>query len=84
MSLKEIYRQAALKAVEDGIFPDEADLVPWIKANCSFDPDNLFFLVLGIGAEIGDILTQRKGFRNQVHEIMTGIHASKTSERKEA
>ena len=66
--LTEIYAAAAQKAHNDGITAgDEPALVDWICANCRFDEDKLFFLVLGIGCALADIEAQKEGFENGVH-----------------
>jgi hypothetical protein len=70
MELKEIYKAAAQKAMTDKINPgNEQDLIKWIYQNCSFDEGNLFFLVLGIGSELADLIAQKNGYDNQVDEI---------------
>jgi len=69
MSLSEIYKAAAEKAYIDGIpAGDEGRLIDWIFANCRFDEDKLFFLVLGIGCELADIEARAEGFENGVHK----------------
>ena len=70
MDLNKMYKAAGQKAFNDGIDPgNENDLINWINQNCSFDPDKLFFLVLGVGSELADISSQSKGFDNQTHKI---------------
>ena len=68
-ALGELYAQAAQKAFDDGIDAGDQDqLVQWIQANCSYDPDNEFFLVLGIGSALADLQSQSKGYKHQVDE----------------
>lgn len=67
--LNQIYKAAAEKAHVDGILAgDEGKLIDWIYANCRFDDDKLFFLVLGIGCELADIEARGAGFENGVHQ----------------
>ena len=68
--LESLYAQAAEKAYQDGVDPgNEDELVQWINTNCSFDPDNLFFLVLGIGSALADLIATGEGYQNQVDKI---------------
>ena len=68
--LKQIYKAAANKAFEDNIDPgNEPQLIAWIENNCSFDREYLFFLVLGIGAELADLQAQHEGYEHQVDKI---------------
>lgn len=69
-TLKRLYEMAAEKAYNDGVDPDDENrLVAWITANCEFNRDHLFFLVLGIGAELADLIATGEGFQNQVDKI---------------
>jgi hypothetical protein len=68
-ALGELYAQAAQKAFDDGIDAGDQDqLVQWIQSNCSYDPNNEFFLVLGIGSALADLQSQSKGYKHQVDE----------------
>jgi len=65
--LKDLYKQAAQKALDDGIDAgNEKQLVAWIWNNCNFRTECLFFLVLGIGCELADLQAQAEGFENDV------------------
>ena len=68
--LNEIYKAAAQKAFEDGIDPgNENQLIDWLEKNCNFNPDYLFFLILGVGSELADIIAQHEGYADQVDKI---------------
>lgn len=69
MDLKTQYKSAAQQAFADGIADDdETALAEWIRANCRYDQDKEFYLVLGIGCELADIHSKQRGFRSNAHE----------------
>lgn len=81
MDLKALYKNAANKAFSDGISAgDEKQLIEWIYANCTFDDEVLFFLVLGIGAELADLEARKQGYISEVDRAFT-IAKSKTARR---
>lgn len=70
----DIINAAARAAYDAGIrADDEAELIAWIGEHCRYRPDQEFFLVLLIGAELADIDARATGFKSQVDRIMTGI-----------
>lgn len=82
MNLKALYKNAAKKAFSDGISAgDEKQLIAWIYANCDFDDEVLFFLVLGIGAELADLEAQKQGYISEVDRAFT-IAKSTLEQRK--
>jgi hypothetical protein len=63
-----LYRAAAAAAYKDGVSAgDPAALREWIESHCSYNADQMFFLVLGIGTELADIEAQAQGYDNEVH-----------------
>jgi hypothetical protein len=64
--LQAIYHRAARAARADGISPDdEPALLAWIRSHCCYHPEVEFFLLFGIGAELGDLRAQAEGYDNQ-------------------
>jgi hypothetical protein len=69
MDLNQLYKQAAQAADADGISAGDQDaLVAWIRSNVRYRPDTEFFIALGIGCELADIQSVRRGYKNQVDE----------------
>jgi len=82
MNLEQIYKQAAIAAKKDNIDPGDEDmLISWIENNCKYDSEHLFFIVLGIGSELADLLAQEKGFKNEVHRAFE--HAMSIGDKRE-
>lgn len=64
--LSRMYREAALKAHEQGVRADNEDaLLAWIRENVRYRTDTEFFLFLGIGSALADIEAQKEGYANQ-------------------
>jgi len=76
MNLSKMYKKAAQAAFDEGIRTEES-LKTWIASNCSYRPGTEFFIYLGIGCELFDIIARSEGYRSAVDKAYV-IAESKT------
>lgn len=75
--LKDFFQTAAIQADKDGVDAgDEQQLINWIRFNCNYSEDHLFFLVLLIGSALADIQAQAQGFKHEVHRALESAKAA--------
>jgi len=71
--LDDLYRQAATKALLDGVEIDGEFGGPvhkWVRENVYYRQDTEFFIVLGITAEMANIRAQEAGYTDQFDKIL--------------
>jgi hypothetical protein len=67
--LQELYSKAADAAIADGCTADDSPngcISQWVQKNVNYREDTLFFIVLGICAEIADREARAEGFENNI------------------
>lgn len=67
--LQELYSKAADAAIADGCTADDSPngcISQWVQKNVNYREGTLFFIVLGICAEIADREARAEGFENNI------------------